>query len=350
MRRTGSDDHGAAASDQLLPEVVRFLEVYAPGLMPESVRSELLATDGLFLTVVLRTQGRRSALLRETLLCLAGQEADDFEVLVVLHDPAADAREQVVRDTQLLAALRPGRVRVLEARGGTRVRPITTGLNEATGRYAVVLDDDDHVTADWVSTFRRLWLEAPGRVLRGGSGVRENQSLVGPDGGAARVATSGTIPFYCEPWSFERHVAANGTPFHAFAFPVAAVHLLGIALDERLDVVEDWDLLLRMSGALGVHEDLHVTSVYNKGQADSSERLVEQPGWRSAEEPIRARHRDAPRLVAGAPARTGGRSPGPREKLEALRRSVAYVYSTEGARGVGSRIRKRIASGDGRTR
>ena len=138
MRPTGSSDQSgrAGAAPHELPTLLQFLDVHAPALLPGEVRQALTATEGLFLTVVLRTQGRRSLLLREALLCLVGQDCDDFEVVVAVHDPGPAELEQVGADLRLAQALLPQRLRLVEARGGTRARPVAVGLAHATARAA----------------------------------------------------------------------------------------------------------------------------------------------------------------------------------------------------------------------
>ena len=296
MPTTGTDAPTTAPPPPREPDLVRFLRVYAPGLLSSELVDQSRSEDGLFLSVIVRTQGRRSDLLREALLCLCGQDCDDFEVLVVVHGDASVEWESVLSDVRMAQAVLPGRVRVVPAVGGTRTRPVVVGLEHSMGRYAAVLDDDDHVSANWVSAYLALSKVGPGRVLRVGAATRRT-TIVSAGGHDVRISAARTEPTYCDPWSFEQHLVHNRTPFHAFAFPLFAVGTLGIELDESLDVVEDWDFLLRAAGALGVADDpREITAIYNVGGSDSSERVVETASWREAEERIRTRHGQAPRL------------------------------------------------------
>ena len=58
------------------------------------LRDYLESDDGIarpFLTVLVRTQGKRIEPLRDALLCLAAQSDQDFEVIVLDHDSEPDA-------------------------------------------------------------------------------------------------------------------------------------------------------------------------------------------------------------------------------------------------------------------
>ena len=331
----------SARSDE--PDLFRFLDVYAPALLSDALRARASRTEGLFLTVIVRTQGTRSALLREALLCLAAQDCADFEVVVVAHDAGHEAQHELESDLGLVEAVLPGRVHLVHAGGGSRSRPVSVGLDHASGHYAAVLDDDDHVLADWVSTFHRLWVEAPGKVVRVGAAVRQTQVLRERSSGP-RIAVSAPHPKYCDPWSFDDHLAENRTPFHAFAFPLFAVRDLGIHFDDSLDVVEDWDFLMRAAGALGVHETQKVTAIYNLGGQDASRSIVIEAQWRAVEDRVRERHHQAPRLVATPiPASRMARlTPLRKADWRAVARSISYVYSTEGMRGVAERVKARV--------
>ena len=43
--------------------------------------------DAPFLSIVMRTVGNRVEAMREALLCLAAQDDDSFELLVMVHNP-----------------------------------------------------------------------------------------------------------------------------------------------------------------------------------------------------------------------------------------------------------------------
>src|SRR5579862_1108963 len=79
-------------------------------------------TEGPFLSVLTRTQGRRMGTLKEALEGLVSQSNQDFEVLLLLHRVPEDARRRI----EDLVATMPiaSKVRFLAETGGR-----TTPLN-----------------------------------------------------------------------------------------------------------------------------------------------------------------------------------------------------------------------------
>lgn len=234
-----------------------------------------------FLSVVMRTQGRRAESLIEALTCLAGQTATDFEVLLVVHgedDEAAAAVRSLVAD---FAAGFAERVRVVRAVGGGRARPLNTGLQRATGRYLAFLDDDDLVLAHWVSTFRAGAEAAPGAIIRCLAATRP-VTRRGPGAVAPFEPVGGPEVRYSESFEVLGQLTENHTPIHTFAVPMTLVHRLDLSFDESLPVLEDWDFLMRCASVVGVHDTGAVTAIYNWWEAqESSLHTVPNEVWES---------------------------------------------------------------------
>lgn len=239
-----------------------------------------------FLSVLVRTQGRRPSTLLETLLSLAAQTCDDFEVLLLAHDV----------DPETLGALRDlvdtfepdfaTRVRVEPVEGGGRARPLNTGVRLARGRYVATLDDDDVAFAHWVEAFRAQAEERPGAVLRS---VVAQQAVTDDDWGgrpAYRVVGRPTCPWPAE-FNLLSHMYENYSPFCGFALPRSLFSDLGFAFDETLPVVEDWDVLLQAALWCGVVDSGEVTSLYRRWEAKhSSLHLHSEDTWRRAREVV----------------------------------------------------------------
>ena len=88
----------------------------------------------------------------ETLLSLAAQTVQDFEVLVLAHDFEPDAIAELNAIVEWFDPDFAQRVRVVRVDGGGRARPLNVGVLER-GSYIAALDDDDVAFANWVSEF-----------------------------------------------------------------------------------------------------------------------------------------------------------------------------------------------------
>ena len=96
-----------------------------------------------FLSVIIRTQGKREQGLREALLCLQAQECQDFEILLIAHkadEEHGKLIEEILEDQE--EEFRK-KIRFFRLNEGTRTTPLNYGFSHAWGKYAAVFDDDD---------------------------------------------------------------------------------------------------------------------------------------------------------------------------------------------------------------
>jgi glycosyltransferase involved in cell wall biosynthesis len=243
--------------------------------------------DRPFLTVLLRTQGRRLEPIKDALLCLAAQTDQDFEVVIIDHDstPEGATGVRLVVDSQPPSFR--DRIRIVEVTGGTRSRPLNAGIAVANGRFISVFDDDDLLFADWVERFHEASVHGGTRLLRAQTATQR----------ARPEAWAGDIPGYRSlSWpraeyakTFDQidHLRVNHSPFMSWAFPRGLFTELGLTFDEALDVCEDWDMILRASLLVGVEDVPALTSIYRRWDGAASSYTVHSSEiWQKSEKRV----------------------------------------------------------------
>jgi GT2 family glycosyltransferase/LmbE family N-acetylglucosaminyl deacetylase len=232
-----------------------------------------------FLSVIVRTQGRRLAALEENLLSLTAQTCQDFEVLLVGHDlgPAGPAVASLV---EAFPAAFGRRVRLSEVAGGGRSRPLNAAVGQARGRYVAFLDDDDVAFANWVEAFRRVAEERGGVVWTEVAVQAVDQiSCAGRETWRVREPPAS----FAARFDLLAHLRRNATPNCALAIPATVFHDQGIGFREDLDVLEDWDLLLRVVQLDAVHETQCVSALYRRGMSGDTASVTTTADWDAAE-------------------------------------------------------------------
>ena len=290
--------------------VNQFVRAYLPGPLPAAAAEEAeasAAADSLgpaggaapFLSVLVRTQAKRPHTLVETLLSLAAQDCQDFEVLVLCHDVGGERRASLEQMVGEFHESFTRRVRLVDVCGGGRSRPLNVGAHVARGRYLAVLDDDDMAFGNWVSAFRRLADRCPGRVLR--LAVAEQWFEERPGAWAGQTGYEPVDRPRCPyPMDFDLldHLWENHTPPSGFALPRSLVVDLGQGWDESLPVLEDWDLLLRASSWCGVVDEPIVSALYRRWRlGESSSTVHAKHEWDAAWRFIVAKLDAAPYLL-----------------------------------------------------
>lgn len=285
-------------STLLPPSLVGLLDVLVsrPAADPEFIRRAQALRDHLlpafdesrpFLTVLLRTQGKRMEPFMDALLCLQAQTVQDFEVIVLEHDAAPEASTAVRAAVDDLPEEFRDRVRVVEVVGGTRANPLNAGLEAAEGNYVAVYDDDDLLLGDWVERFQEQGRRNPGRLLRA---VVANQQVARERWTGARDGfrtLSWPAPEWPQTFDILQHLLVNYSPFMSWAFPRDLFARYGLRFDEELEVCEDWDLILRAALLCGVDEVPALTSIYRRWtDSESSYTAHSAEAWREAEQRV----------------------------------------------------------------
>jgi glycosyltransferase involved in cell wall biosynthesis len=252
-----------------------------------------------FLSVVVRTQGRRPTLI-DTLTCLAAQTVDDFEVLLFVDTPSdADAATVNLLLEQFDHAFAQ-RVRLQRVRASNRSAPLNAAIDLALGRWFAVLDDDDLVTADWVETFRDGARE-PDVIVR--SRAVEQHVHRTHDAISDLQPTSGFLLPYDREFDLVRHMILNQSPIHTLAFPTGAIRRLGIRFDLSLPAHEDIDVLLRAAQLCGVHDIDRVTAIYRRwDDVEASAHSLPADAWAATRARVRERLDASPLLLPAGSA------------------------------------------------
>ena len=278
---------GCPLDDLLSSVAARAGETDEPWLVrayePSGQQPDASSESAPFLSVLMRTQGRRPGAFKDALLCMAAQSRTDFEILVLAHDASAEQQaviEGILADQS--ETLR-GRLRMVPVIGGGRTAPLNAGVELARGSYIAFLDDDDLVMAHWVETFLNGAEECQGRLIV--RALATEQTVETLPGGDYR-STSWPSTRWDPKMDLLRHVVDNHSPLNSYAYPRAVFTEYGYRFDPELPVLEDWDLFVRVSSLLGVNDQQEVTSIYRRWphHANSYSELAQadwpEMGWK----------------------------------------------------------------------
>lgn len=308
-------DHGALSRATPLGQYLRSLRdsidphgqtnqfVWAVAPAPAKPERPAPPEGGTFLSVIMRTQGRRDQELREALLTLAAQSSTDFELLLVAHRVTVEQQMQVERLIEDQPADFRSRIRLLLLDNGGRAAPLNHAMRHARGRYMVILDDDDIVLEDWVSAFERNEHVQPGRILRVLAAVHEVSREEVRGLTCVRGTDSPRTPFTRQ-FSLAEHIATNQSPTHTWAFPVTLNRDFGMVFDESMTTTEDWEFLIRGAAVVGVWDIPAVLAIYHWWTSHESSRTQhDEDEWRQNHTEVQRRLDRKPLLLPAAETR-----------------------------------------------
>lgn len=281
--------------DTLIREYLQWLE------------TKIVRTEGLpknsdekrpFLSVVMRTQGKRLSALQEVFLCLGGQTDMDFELLLIIHKAMRRNIEEVRRLVRKQPEELRERIRIFEVEYGKRSVPLNVGFAEAKGSYIAALDDDDLVFENWVEVFHCAAQQHFGRIIHTYSFAQDWTRIPeGKQAGALRAVYK-PIPEYCTPFNLLDQIYANHCPFMTIAFPAFVFQEIDERFDEILDTTEDWDYIMRISALCGVYDVEEATSIYRIWKnEENSESLYSKDVWKKNQEYIWKKMEQQPLLI-----------------------------------------------------
>lgn len=248
-----------------------------------------------FLSIIMRTTGRDTYCLKDSMNCLAGQSDQDFEVLLIGHKLDIERTIEVEKVLEFLPPYLAEKVQFLRVEDGTRTRPLNFAYGRARGHYIVTLDDDDLVFGHYVATFRAIATKTPGRLLRvrcASQTARRSQV----DGGIeAAISTGPIVAQYPAFFNFVDHLHDNFTPCMSVAYPREAFHTFGLRFDEALTTAEDYDYMMRAYSLFGIGGSDEITCVYRRWQGRVNSSVEHTPEeWQNNQARIMAKHNDMP--------------------------------------------------------
>ena len=228
---------------------------YRPEESSYRIVEDVRRAESPFLTIVMRTQGKRLKAMAQALNALEAQDDDDFEILVCVHNMPSCV-DDVLRELRGHTALE-GRWGLTEVTGGSPARPLNVASTLARGRYYVVHDDDDLALPNYVSAFRAGAEKYPGNVLYS---YVYAQSWLDTEGDP--VASGKLETPYCKRANQVDLLFQNSYPDIGVAFPMGVFASSCLSFDETLDVLDDWDFLLRTQNICGLSVLPEPTSIY----------------------------------------------------------------------------------------
>ncbi len=232
-----------------------------------------------FLSVITRTQGKRPDMLTETLLCLAGQQDTDFELIVVGHNLNQQQYKTVSEIIDELPDWMKKQTRYLPVDGGTRTTPLNRGFEEANGKYIAILDDDDIVFDNWVEKFKEFALKNPGKVIHSYV-IYQDWETVSSKYPNTPISINAPSGIFCKDYLFGQELVINVCPPVGLAFPAYSFKYLNIRFDEELTTNEDWDFLTRTTFVTGIVNNPTPTCIYrNWLNTENSQTVHKKEEW-----------------------------------------------------------------------
>lgn len=198
-----------------------------------AAREDMVPAMPSSVSIILRTQGLRPALLRRALDSALAQTWRPLEVIVV-EDGGATLAEFVSK----AAAPEGVTLRHVPLPACGRSAAGNAGLRAARGDLLGFLDDDDGLEPTHIATLCDLLERSPEAVA---AYAFANEVSVKRDGGETARRIFGHVPF-----SRTRLWLGNAMPIQAVLFRRSLFDRLG-GLDEDLGYLEDWELWLRYS-------------------------------------------------------------------------------------------------------
>lgn len=233
-----------------------------------------------FITVAMRTQGKRIQELQEALLCLNAQTLTDFDVCIVGHNIQPEDEEAVVNLIRMQPQWLRDKIEYSHVEGGSRSRPLNYAFGRSQSNYVTILDDDDLVFDNWLEAFHETALQNWGMIVYSYVFTQDWRVFETRTGRRHLEATKAPVAEFCDDYNYILQLDTNHCPIMGLAYPRYSFSDLGLRFDESLTTTEDWDYLLRAATLCGVADASEATSIYRLWKnAENSSSLHKKIEW-----------------------------------------------------------------------
>lgn len=248
------------------------------------IKESIESQEHPFLSVLIRTQGKREEGLRESLLCVQAQTFTDYEVILIGHKADVEGKRMIqdILDDQQDDFRE--KIRYIELDEGTRTVPLNMGFACARGEYISVFDDDDILFDNWAEGFYKAAQKNTGRILHGYAFSQDWENV--KELGYRAIGRPKAL--YCQNFDLLWQLVNNRCPLMTLAFPVAMFQKMGICFDEKLNIMEDWEYFMRLALICGVTDIPEPVAIYRFWKnIETSATLHNQEEWTQMYEEIR---------------------------------------------------------------
>lgn len=234
-----------------------------------------------FLSVIIRTQGKRERLLKEAIESLKAQTCDDFEIILIGHKLTEDGKDSLRSFVNSIdCIIDKDKVSLYFLDKGNRTAPLNYGFSLSSGKYISVLDDDDTVLPNWVELFKN---NDCGKVLHSYCYEQDWKTEKNKSAAAGPLKTH-----YLADFNMLKQIKENFCPLHSLAFPSYLFNDLDFVFDESLTTNEDWDYLMRTAIFSGVLNIRQPSCIYKKWiDIENSVSSHSKAEWNSNQDVIR---------------------------------------------------------------
>ena len=242
-----------------------------------------------FLSVIIYTQGECIEGLREALLCLCGQNDQDFEVLLIgngLEDERIHFVKEVIDEQPDFIKTR---IKYFEVILKNRAEALNYGFAQANGQFISIMNEKDIVMDNWIDSFRAAANKNAECILYA-QGYYQKWSFVGTTSNVLGLCSTkkpdGMV--YSKKFDLMQQLRCNNCSDVGIAFPSYIFHKLGLILDKTLSTDETWDYLMRCASIFGVYSieestailrdfaEIDVSKSYDKEHSGNKLRIMDR--------------------------------------------------------------------------